>query len=103
MRDDEAGGKSKSLPHLFLIHAEAPASYSNNMNQSERTINEALGPRWAHVPALALDETDSTNTRLKAWAREGKITAPYLLTADSQTAGRGRLGRRFVSPPGTGL
>ena len=73
------------------------------MNQSERTINEALGPLWAHVPALALDETDSTNTRLKAWAREGRISAPYLLTADSQTAGRGRLGRRFVSPPGTGL
>ena len=50
-----------------------------------------------------MSETDSTNTRLKEWARAGKIAAPFLLTADSQTAGRGRLGRRFVSPPGTGL
>ncbi len=52
---------------------------------------------------LCLDETDSTNLRLKAWARAGKIKPPFLLTADTQTAGRGRLGRVFVSPPGTGL
>ena len=73
------------------------------MKESEHIIHSALGERWARVPALALTETDSTNTRLKEWAREGKIAAPFLLTADGQTAGRGRLGRRFVSPPGTGL
>ncbi|MBR3018195.1 MAG: biotin--[Clostridia bacterium] len=73
------------------------------MKQSEETIRQAMGQRWAHIPALVMAETDSTNTRLKEWARAGKIAAPFLLTADSQTAGRGRLGRRFVSPPGTGL
>lgn len=51
----------------------------------------------------ALAQVDSTNLRLKDWARAGKIRAPYLLAADSQTAGRGRLGRAFVSPSGTGL
>ena len=73
------------------------------MNHSEETIHQSMGSRWADVPVQALSETDSTNTRLKEWAREGRIAAPYVLTADSQTAGRGRLGRQFVSPPGTGL
>ena len=73
------------------------------MNHLEEIIHESMGSRWADVPVQALSETDSTNTRLKEWAREGRIAAPYMLTADSQTAGRGRLGRRFVSPPGTGL
>jgi len=73
------------------------------MNHSEEIIHQGIGSRWADVPAQALSETDSTNTRLKEWAREGRIAAPYVLTADSQTAGRGRLGRRFVSPAGTGL
>jgi BirA family biotin operon repressor/biotin-[acetyl-CoA-carboxylase] ligase len=50
-----------------------------------------------------LGETDSTNLRLKEAYRAGRISAPYLLAADCQTAGRGRLGRRFVSPAGTGL
>ena len=73
------------------------------MNHLEEIIHKSMGFRWADVPVQALSETDSTNTRLKEWAREGRIAAPYVLTADSQTAGRGRLGRRFVSPPGTGL
>ena len=73
------------------------------MNHLEEIIHKSMGSRWADVPMQSLSETDSTNTRLKEWAREGRIAAPYVLTADSQTAGRGRLGRRFVSPPGTGL
>ena len=47
-------------------------------------------------------ETDSTNTRLRLMALEG---APHgtIAVADRQTAGRGRLGRSFVSPPGSGI
>ena len=71
------------------------------MTQAEAMILKALAGQQAQVQALA--ETDSTNTRLKEWARAGRIAPPYLLTADCQTAGRGRLGRRFVSPAGTGL
>lgn len=73
------------------------------MDQAEEAIRRALGCRWAHIPLKMLSETDSTNLRLKEWYRAGQITPPYLLTADSQSAGRGRLGRSFVSPPGTGL
>lgn len=48
------------------------------------------------------DSLDSTNVRAKAMALEG---APHgtVIIADHQTAGRGRLGRRFHSPAGSGI
>lgn len=48
------------------------------------------------------DTVDSTNTRAKAMALAG---APHgsVLIADRQTAGRGRLGRTFLSPGGSGI
>ena len=45
------------------------------------------------------EEVDSTNTRMKEWARQGAPDRSVLL-AETQSAGRGRLGRSFVSPPG---
>lgn len=46
--------------------------------------------------------TDSTNERAKGLARAG---APHgtLVTADEQTAGRGRQGRSWVAPPGSAV
>ena len=57
----------------------------------------ALGQVREHHASLP-----STNDRALAWARAG---APHgaMVTADAQTAGRGRLGRRWDSPPGEGL
>ena len=48
------------------------------------------------------DTIDSTNTRAKILAAQG---APHgtVLIADHQTGGRGRLGRTFLSPAGTGI
>ena len=48
------------------------------------------------------DSVGSTNTLAKELARQG---APHgtVLIADSQTGGRGRLGRSFHSPAGTGI
>lgn len=57
----------------------------------------------AQITIQAEETVDSTNLRLKEWSRQGRIRAPYLLCAGCQTAGRGRLGRAFVSPPDTGL
>ena len=48
------------------------------------------------------DTIDSTNTRAKEMAAQG---APHgtVLIADSQTGGRGRMGRSFHSPAGCGI
>ncbi|MEG1426952.1 MAG: biotin--[acetyl-CoA-carboxylase] ligase [Oscillospiraceae bacterium] len=45
---------------------------------------------------------DSTNTALKKMASEGAVEGTVLI-AEEQTAGKGRLGRTFVSPRKTGL
>lgn len=56
---------------------------------------------WAEN-LLVLDETGSTNTLLKELGKQG---APHgtVVIADRQSAGRGRLGRTFLSPAGTGI
>lgn len=48
------------------------------------------------------DAVDSTNTRAKAMAILG-VPHGTVLIADSQTNGRGRMGRSFQSPAGMGL
>lgn len=54
--------------------------------------------RWLGRPHEHWAELASTNDRALAWARAG---APHgaMVTADLQTAGRGRLGRAWASPP----
>ena len=49
-----------------------------------------------------LTEIDSTNQLLLDEAREG-APAGLVIVADHQTAGRGRLGRAWVAPPGASL
>lgn len=63
-----------------------------------RALLAASGPEWPadieHVAVLT-----STNDHLKQRARAGAAAWTVVL-ADVQTAGRGRQGRRWVSPPG---
>ncbi len=48
-------------------------------------------------------EIDSTNTEARRVCRDETVRSPVLLIADSQTSGRGRQGKSFYSPAGTGL
>ncbi len=48
------------------------------------------------------DQTDSTNLRAKAMAAAGAPEGT-LIIAEEQTAGRGRRGRNWFSPPGAGI
>ena len=69
----------------------------------KQAILSRLSPEYPWKEHLTwLEETDSTNTRLKALARQG---APHgtVLIADRQTGGHGRLGRSFHSPGGVGI
>lgn len=59
-------------------------------------------PRWLGRAREHHAVLGSTNDRAAAWARDG---APHgaLVIADAQTSGRGRLGRRWFSPPGVNV
>ncbi len=58
------------------------------------------GGLWRQVDHVA--ETGSTNADLAAAARAGDEPVRVLIT-DYQSAGRGRLGRTWTAPPGTGI
>jgi len=53
-------------------------------------------------PRLHLRETDSTNERAR-WLAAAGTPHGTLVTAGAQTAGRGRQGRRWETPPGAAL
>ncbi len=60
------------------------------------------GASWAGVHRIAYGETDSTNLRAREAAEEGACHGT-VVTARSQTAGRGRHGRSWESPAGQNL
>ena len=70
---------------------------------SQMKLRFFLGKAWKKASVQAFSRIDSTNLRMKEQARKGLLSAPALILAQEQTAGRGRLGRTFVSPRGTGL
>ena len=68
---------------------------------SKRIIEEKLSECGVSAKVFVHDVLDSTNAEAKRTAAGN--TEPMLILAESQTAGRGRLGRSFYSPDGTGL
>jgi BirA family transcriptional regulator, biotin operon repressor / biotin---[acetyl-CoA-carboxylase] ligase len=75
------------------------------MNRTSRPLDpdalrEALHGAWAQVDVVA--STGSTNADLLAAASAGAPDRTVLI-AEHQEAGRGRLARSWVSPPGSGL
>ena len=58
------------------------------------------GSRWTRIDVVG--DTGSTNADLAGAARDGAPDGTVLV-ADHQSAGRGRLGRAWTAPPGTGV
>lgn len=65
-------------------------------------LQSMLHTKWIGAGLEYFDVTDSTNIRARKLAEEG---APHgtLVVADRQTAGKGRRGKGWVSPGGTGI
>jgi len=72
------------------------------MNWRGEEVWQAVAPLVPGFTVEILPEVDSTNTELMRRARGGRIE-PVLLVAESQTAGRGRLGRSWASAAGDSL
>ena len=76
-----------------------PAAFQPlNTKNIQRALSTKTFGRTLHV----LDEVTSTNSQAAALAQQG---APHgaVVVAETQTAGRGRLGRHWHSPPGKNL
>lgn len=61
-----------------------------------------MGCRYMGRHVEVFQETDSTNIQAKRLAEAG-VPEGTLVVTESQTAGKGRRGRSWVSPPGTGI
>ncbi len=99
---DEALGELARRGHRFerspahgvrLIRPTVLDAYLIERNLPVRHIGR-------HV--ICFNETDSTNDTAFASARQAAGEA-LVVTAEYQRAGRGRLGRKWISPPGTAI
>lgn len=70
------------------------------LDPSEIGVN--LGTALIGKRIVFFDEIDSTNNQVKKMASEGAEEG-LVVVAESQTSGRGRLGRAWISPRGTGV
>ncbi|MEG2382409.1 MAG: biotin--[acetyl-CoA-carboxylase] ligase [Oscillospiraceae bacterium] len=69
---------------------------------SEEGIRMNLPQELNQNPIIVYKSTNSTNTQAKRLALEGALHGTVIV-AEEQTAGRGRSGKTFFSPHGTGL
>lgn len=70
------------------------------MTQAE--IKSLLHTDWVAKEVLYFDTIDSTNTKAQELAEKG-YPSGTLVVADKQESGKGRRGRSWVSPSGTGI
>jgi BirA family biotin operon repressor/biotin-[acetyl-CoA-carboxylase] ligase len=77
------------------------ASLDDRLDPAE-IAREAPSIVWDRLPVVIYPEIGSTNDEAIRLVREGAPTG-LLVIAEHQTAGKGRKGRRWTSPPGSGL
>lgn len=75
-------------------------SYPDILTESE--IATRLNTRWIGKNIKSFNEIDSTNNEAKRFAENGGINGD-LIVSEVQTNGKGRRGRNWISPKGTGI
>ncbi len=78
------------------------ANWHHDRLDPESITRETPAVAWDGLHVLAFQEIDSTNEEA---LRQARLGAPggTVVVAESQTRGRGRKGRAWISPPGSGL
>lgn len=79
----------------YLLRSESDA-------MTAETVKRQLGEAASRLAIDVRDSVSSTNTVLKEIAEKGGLEGMVVLS-EQQSAGKGRLGRSFCSPRGTGL
>lgn len=87
----------------YVINAVTNRGYS--LSDSGDILNGAkIKNAMKHnISVIHYAETDSTNTQAKQLINSGEGSSTFLVTAERQTAGRGRQGKSFYSPAETGI
>jgi len=88
---------------VATIAGVASASSAARSPLDAGALREAVvvpGGLWRDIRVVA--ETGSTNSDLLTEARSG-LAEGVVLAAETQSAGRGRMGRHWISPPGAAL
>lgn len=94
-------GRPSRPPAALAALGAAQSGQTQNRWPAE-AIREAISPLLPGFTVEILPQIDSTNSELMRRARTGRME-PVLLVAQRQTAGRGRLGRTWVSSAGGSL
>ncbi len=68
----------------------------------DKKLNSISVGNGSGISVLHYDVIDSTNLEAKRQIKSG-AKLPLIIVADTQTAGKGRMGRQFYSPDKTGL
>lgn len=90
----------------FVIHSTTNKGYrlSNESDKlTEVGIRKNLESHLKNMALKVFDEIDSTNTEAKRMLCSQNVDDFTALVADEQTQGRGRRGKSFSSPKGTGI
>lgn len=69
---------------------------------TEAEIKSLMHTDWVAKEVLYFDTIDSTNTKAQELAEKG-YPSGTLVVADKQESGKGRRGRSWISPSGTGI
>ena len=91
----------------YSIESSTNKGYTLSQNNdvlSEQQITQELIQQHHPIDWViqTMESTTSTNDLAKLYANHNSTT-PAIFISEEQTAGRGRLGRKFVSPSKTGL
>ena len=87
----------------YIINAVTNRGYSLT-NDGDVLNSVKIKSAMKHdIAVIHYTEIDSTNTQAKRLINSGKANETLLVTAERQTAGRGRQGKTFYSPAETGI
>ena len=96
----------------FVVEGTNNNGYTLSANSKADVLSQAVleyelaqaFPDFAHSHVECFETIDSTNTYAKKLAAQDPVKYHHaIITAETQTSGRGRIGRTFESPAGTGV
>lgn len=86
----------------YIIDASTNRGYALSADNDLLSAADVKNVMKNDIDVLYYPEVDSTNNEAKRLIENGSKET-FLVTAERQTAGRGRQGKSFYSPPATGI